>query len=76
MKQILWAAVLAVVLALSVTLVTHWPSDPAPAATPTPAPAPTAAPTHEPVLPVEIVDGELWVAIPVEGMEEYYENQD
>ena len=68
MKQILWAAVLAVVLALSVILVTHWPSDPAPAATPTPAPVLTAALTPEPVLPVEIIDGELWVAIEVEGM--------
>lgn len=76
MKQILWAAVLAVVLALSVTLVTHWPSDPAPAATPTQTPAPAAAPTPAPVLPIEIIDGELWAAIPVEGMEEYYENQD
>lgn len=69
MKQILWVAVLAVVLALSVTLVTHWPSDPAPAATPTPAPVPTAAPTPAPVLPIEIIDGEIWVAIPIEGME-------
>lgn len=69
MKQILWAAVLAVVLALSVTLVTHWPGEPAPAATPTPTPAPTATPTFAPVLPVEIIDGEIWVAIPIEGME-------
>ena len=68
MKQILWAAVLAVVPALSVTLVTHWPSDPAPAATPTPAPVPTTAPTPAPVLPIEIIDGELYIAIEVDGM--------
>ena len=69
MKQILWAAVLAVVLALSVTLVTHWPGEPDPAATPAPTPEPTATPTPAPVLPIEIIDGEIWVAIPIDGME-------
>ena len=66
MKPILWAAVLAVVLALAATLVTHWPGEHAPAATPTPTPEPASTPA--PVLPIEIIDGELWVAIPVEGM--------
>lgn len=31
---------------------------------------PTATPTPEPVIPIEIIDGEIWVAIPIEGMEE------
>lgn len=31
---------------------------------------PTATPTQAPVIPIEIIDGEIWVAIPIEGMEE------
>lgn len=38
--------------------------------------APTVTPTPAPALPIEIIDGEIWVAIPVEGMEEYYADQD
>lgn len=68
MRPILCAAVLAVILALTVTLATHWPGEPAPEATPTPTPTPTATPTPAPMLPIEIIDGEIWVAIEVEGM--------
>lgn len=36
----------------------------------TPTPTPEATPTPAPALPIEIIDGEIWVAIPIEGMEE------
>lgn len=69
MRPIMAAAFLSVILALALTLAVYRPDWAEPEATETPDATPTAMPTPEPVIPIEIIDGEIWVAIPVEGME-------
>lgn len=60
------AAVLSVFLALALTIAVHRPPDATPEATPGEIQADKQTPA--PVLPIEIIDGEIWVAIEVEGM--------
>lgn len=70
MRAIIAVALISVLFALALTLAVYrpaWTEDPE--ATASPEATPTAMPTPEPVIPIEIIDGEIWVAIPVEGME-------
>lgn len=72
MRAIMVAAVLSVFLALALTIAVYRPERTDrkdPETTETPVATPTTTPTPEPVIPIEIIDGEIWVAIPVEGME-------
>lgn len=62
MRAIMAAAVLSVILALALTLAVHRPQEPEPSETP------EITQTPAPVIPIEIIDGEIWVAIPVDGM--------
>lgn len=69
MKEIMAAALISVALALALTLAVYrpaWTEDPE--ATVSPEATPAATPTPAPVLPIEVIDGEIWVAIPVDGM--------
>lgn len=68
MRAIMAAALLSVILALSLTLVVYRPAWTEPEATASPEATPAATPTPAPILPIEIIDGEIWVAIPVDGM--------
>lgn len=69
MRAIMAAALISVILALDLTLAVYRPAWTEPEATVSPEATPVATPTPAPVLPIEIIDGEIWVAIPVEGME-------
>ena len=64
MRTIMAAAILSVLLALAMTLAVHRPPEPEQTVTP----EETSESTPAPVLPIEIIDGEIWVAIPVDGM--------
>ena len=68
MKEIMAAALISVALALALTLAVYRPAVTDPEATETPEATPAATPTPAPILPIEIIDGEIWVAIPVDGM--------
>ena len=64
MRAIMAAAILSVLLALTLTLAVYRPAGTEPEATATP----VATPTPAPVLPIEVIDGELYIAIEVDGM--------
>lgn len=64
MRAIMAAALISVLLALALTLAVYRPTWTEPEATATPA----ATPTPAPVLPIEVIDGELYIAIEVDGM--------
>ena len=69
MKEIMAAALISVALALALTLAAYrpaWTEDPE--ATVSPEATPVATPTPAPVLPIEIINGELYIAIEVDGM--------
>lgn len=69
MRPIMAAALFSVVLALALTLAVYRPAwTEEPEATASPEATPAATPTPVPILPIEIIDGEIWVAIPVDGM--------
>lgn len=62
------AAIASIICLLVLTLALYRPAEEQqPETTPTQAPA--ATPTPAPVIPIEIIDGEVWVAIPVGKME-------
>ena len=59
------AALLSVILTLALTLAIHRkPEEPV-----EPYSTPAATPTPVSVLPIEVIDGEVWVAIPIERKE-------
>lgn len=61
--------ILSVLLALALTLAVYRPAwTEEPEATDTPEATPVATPTPAPVLPIEVIDGELYIAIEVDGM--------
>lgn len=62
------AALISVALALALTLAVYRPAVTDPEAAETPEATPAATPTPEPVMPIEIIDGELYIAIEVDGM--------
>lgn len=68
MKTIMEAAIISVLFALAITFAFYRPAWTDPEATETQESTPAATPTPAPVLPIEIIDGEIWVAIPVDGM--------
>lgn len=68
MRAIMAAALLSVILALVLTLAVYRTDFPESEATATPEITPASTATPEPVIPIEIIDGEIWVAIPVDGM--------
>lgn len=55
------ATILSVLLALALTLAVYRPAEELEAEQ-------TPTQTQALVIPIEIIDGEIWVAIPVEGM--------
>lgn len=68
MRRIMVAVILSIICLLSLTLALYRPAEEQqPDTTPIQAPAVTSTPA--PVIPIEIIDGEAWVAIPVQGME-------
>lgn len=61
--------ILSVLLALALTLAVYRPArTEEPEATDTPEAAPVATPTPAPELPIEVIDGEIYIAIEVDGM--------
>lgn len=68
MKAVMAASLISVLLALALTLAVYRPARAEPEATETPEATPSATQTPAPVLPIEIIDGEIWVAIEAEGM--------
>ena len=66
MRAIMAAALISalLILALPLMLVVYRPAWTESEATV----SPEATPTPAPVLPIEIIDGEIWVAIPVDGV--------
>lgn len=68
MRAIMEAAILSVLLALALTLAVYRPTWTEPEATASPEATPVATHTPAPVLPIEIINGELYIAIEVDGM--------
>lgn len=62
------AVLLSVILALALTLAVYRPAWAESEATVSPEATPAATHSPAPVLPIEVIDGEIWVAIPVDGM--------
>lgn len=68
MRRIMVAVILSIICLLVLTMALYQPAEEQqPEPTPTQAPAATRTPA--PVIPIEIIDGEIWVAISIEGME-------
>lgn len=68
MRRIMVTVIVSSICLLALTLVLYRPAEEhGPVQTPTKAQA--ATPTPAPVVPIEIIDGEIWVAIPIESME-------
>lgn len=64
MRAIMAAALISVLLALALTLAVYRPAWTEPEATASPA----ATTTPSPLIPIEIINGELYIAIEVDGM--------
>ena len=68
MRAILAAALLSVFLSLALTIAVYRPAWTEPEATASPEATPVATHTPAPVLPIEVIDGEIYIAIEVDGM--------
>lgn len=68
MRAIMAVTILAALLTLALTLAVYRPAWTEPEATVSPEATPVATPTPAPVLPIEVIDGEIYIAIEVDGM--------